>query len=411
MSALNINGNRLWQSLDDMAQVGPGVAGGNCRLALTEEDKAGRDLFIRWAEAAGLQVRVDELGNIFARRAGQDDSAAPVLVGSHLDTQPTGGRYDGVYGVLSGLEVLRTLNDNGIETLRPMEVVVWTNEEGSRFHPAMNGSGVFSGALEKQASYDQISVDGHRFEDDLKKIGYKGTHPCAAFPIHAYVEAHIEQGPILEREQNIVGVVSGIQGMKWFKLRLEGMNSHAGTTPMVVRRDAMVGAARIVDQIDRLTRQHNPKAVSTVGMMEVSPCSMNVINSEARFSLDLRCPVAEDLFFLEGEIRKMAEQTAKEMNLVLRFEEIWYSPPTLFAPEIVDNVEAQAQAMGFSHQRIVSGAGHDAKYLADICPTAMIFIPCKDGISHNEAEDVEPEHATAGAAVLLNTLVALANQP
>ncbi|HUJ77314.1 MAG TPA: allantoate amidohydrolase, partial [bacterium] len=287
---LSVNPQRLWQSLMDMARIGPGVAGGNRRLALTEEDKAGRDLFCGWVQAAGCTVSVDGIGNIFARRPGSDAGAMAVLTGSHLDTQPTGGRFDGVYGVLAGLEVLRALNDGQVRTKRPVEVVVWTNEEGSRFQPAMVGSGVFSGKFSLDYGYAQTDAQGVRLGDALERIGYKGPAPAGKRLLHAYLEAHIEQGPLLEAHGKAIGVVTGIQGVKWFKARLKGMNAHAGTTPMEVRRDPLQGAARMVLAVDRIARATRPDCVGTVGEFQVGPGSINVSNAEVRFSIDLRCP-------------------------------------------------------------------------------------------------------------------------
>jgi beta-ureidopropionase / N-carbamoyl-L-amino-acid hydrolase len=410
MADLKVNAKRLWASLEEMARIGPGAAGGSRRLALTDEDKAGRDRFVAWAREAGCAVAVDEVGNIFARRDGSAGDASPVLAGSHLDTQPTGGRYDGVYGVLSALEVIRTLNDAGRRTRRPVEAVVWTNEEGSRFQPAMNGSGVFAGALELAATYAATDGAGLRFADELARIGYRGDLPARPRPIHAYLEAHIEQGPILEAEGREIGIVTGIQGIKWFKLGLRGFNAHAGTTPMEVRRDPLLGASRMVDAIDRTARAFRPDAVATVGMFAVSPGSINVINERVDFSLDLRCPADAALLELERRVRAACGDVAGTMGLALDFAEIWFSPATAFAEPVVGAVERSARALGHSARRIVSGAGHDAKYLAEICPTGMIFIPCRDGVSHNEAERIEPAQAEAGANVLLRTVLELAEQ-
>jgi N-carbamoyl-L-amino-acid hydrolase len=410
MTDVAVNGARLWQSLEDMARIGPGVAGGSRRLALTDEDKAGRDQFVAWARAAGCEVSVDQVGNIFARRAGTEPAAPPVLAGSHLDTQPTGGRYDGVFGVLAALETIRALNDAGVRTRRPVEAVVWTNEEGSRYQPAMNGSGVFAGVMDLQASYDAVDPAGLRFGDELARIGYRGELPARPRPLHAYLEAHIEQGPVLEAEAREIGVVTGIQGIKWFKLAVRGFNAHAGTTPMEVRRDPLVGAARMVDAIDRVTRATRPDAVATVGMFTVGPGSINVINETVNFSLDLRCPEDAALLALETKLRAACAEVAERMGLALEFEDIWFSPATVFTPTVVEAVERSARTLGYSARRIVSGAGHDAKYLADLCPTGMIFIPCKGGVSHNEAERIEPEQAERGANVLLRTVLELAER-
>ena len=408
MTELRTNGKRLWKSLEEMAKIGPGVAGGSRRLALTDEDKAGRDLFCDWAREAGCEISVDAIGNIFARRPGSDADAEPVMAGSHLDTQPTGGKFDGVFGVLSALEAVRSLNDHGIATRRPVEVAVWTNEEGSRYQPAMMGSGVFTGEMKLEDIYGMTDAAGLRLEDELERIGYKGGLPAAPRPIHAYLEAHIEQGPVLEADGKEIGIVTGIQGIKWFKGVLGGFNAHAGTTPMEVRRDPLVGAGRMIDAIDRVTRAFRPDAVSTVGEFSVEPGSINVINAEVRFSLDLRCPEDAALIELEAKVRAACEEIAGEMGLALSLEEIWFSPATAFTPNVVDAVEQSALKLGYSARRIVSGAGHDARYLADICPSGMIFIPCKDGVSHNEAEHIEPEQAEAGANVLFHTILTLA---
>ena len=410
MNIPSVDGERLWQSLMEMARIGATERGGSCRLALTEEDRQGRDLFVSWARELGCAITIDSMGNIFVRRGGKDQDAAPVITGSHLDTQPTGGRFDGVYGVLAGLEVLRTLHDADIATQRPVEVVVWTNEEGSRFQPAMIGSGVFADQLDQGHAYAQTDGDGVTLGQALERIGYKGEVPCEPRPVHAYLETHIEQGPVLEAEDKVVGVVTGIQGIRWFQCKVRGINAHAGTTPMEVRRDPLLGASRMVEAIDRAARTLRPDAVSTVGMFRVSPGSINVINEEVAFSLDVRCPDAAALETLVKEIRLACERVAGDMGLQLEMDEIWYSPPTAFADPVIDAVERSAAALAHPHRRIVSGAGHDAKYMADICPTGMIFIPCKDGISHNEIEYAEPEHITAGADVLLRTILELAGQ-
>jgi N-carbamoyl-L-amino-acid hydrolase len=405
-----VNGDRLWQSLMDMAKVGPGVAGGNKRIALTEEDRQGRDLFVGWAKAAGCAVSVDAIGNIFARRPGSEPDASPVMTGSHLDTQPTGGRFDGVFGVLAALEVVRSLNDRQVRTRRPVEVVVWTNEEGSRFQPAMFGSGTFTGKMKLADSYAAQDADGVTVGEALQKIGYQGSVPAAPRPIHAYLEAHIEQGPILEHERKTIGIVSGIQGVKWFKVRVVGVNSHAGTTPMEVRRDPLLGAAKMVQAVDGITRATRPDCVGTVGEFKVGPGSINVINQDVRFSVDLRCPDAGVLATLEAKVHAACRQIATDSGLTLEWDPIWYSEPTDFDGKVVNTVAEAAQAHGYSARRIVSGAGHDAKYLSEICPTGMIFIPCEGGISHNEAENVTPQDAAAGANVLLNTVIQLANE-
>jgi N-carbamoyl-L-amino-acid hydrolase len=308
------------------------------------------------------------------------------------------------------LEALRALNDGAVRTQRPLEVVMWTNEEGSRFQPAMMGSGVFAGVLELEPTYAITDADGKKVGDELERIGFKGEIACQPRPIHAYLEAHIEQGPVLEAGGQTIGVVTGIQGMKWLKVRVGGMNSHAGTTPMEVRRDPLLGASRMVDAIDRIARTLRPDAVATVGEFAVGPGSINVINQEVRFSIDVRCPEEPALEELKSRVVAACEEIVEAMGLSMEMEEIWNVPPTVFADPIVGAVERAAQGLGLPARRIISGAGHDAKYLADICPTGMIFIPCKDGISHNETEDVLPEHAAAGADVLVNAMLDLAGR-
>ncbi len=412
MDDLGINSERLWQSLADMAKIGPGAEGGSKRLALTDEDKAGRELFIGWAREAGCTVTWDEMGNIFARRAGAGAGGGDeaVMSGSHLDTQPTGGRFDGVFGVLAALEVVRTLNDHAVATAHPVEVAVWTNEEGSRFQPAMMGSGVFAGVFGLNETYATTDEEGNTVGAELERIGFKGGLPCRPRPIHAYLEAHIEQGPVLEAEGLGIGIVNGIQGMKWIKARLRGMNAHAGTTPMEVRRDPLLGAARMVEAIDGIARKLRPDAVATVGMFSVSPGSINVINQEVSFSIDIRCPDEPALLELNDQVGAACREIAGAAGLELELEEIWHVPPTVFDERVVSAVETAAGGLGFPARRIVSGAGHDAKYLADICPSGMIFIPCKDGISHNESEDILPEQAAAGANVLLKAVLELAGR-
>ena len=410
MAEAKVNGERLWRSLMELARIGATPAGGSRRLALSDEDQAGREAFLAWARDAGCSVTIDEMGNLFVRREGDDPAAAPVVTGSHLDTQPTGGRFDGVYGVLSGLEVLRALNDGGIRTRRPVEVVVWTNEEGSRFQPAMIGSGVFSGAFSLDYAHGQRDAAGKTLGDELARIGFKGKAPCRARPMHAYIEAHIEQGPVLEAEDRVLGVVTGIQGIKWFHCRVRGVNAHAGTTPMAVRRDPLLGVARMVAAIEDLYPRFNPDVVYTVGMLQADPGSINVINREVFFSLDLRCPDPQRLEALAQAVRAECMRISVAAGLELELEQIWDCPPRQFAPAVVEAVETAAAAAELPYRRMVSGAGHDAGYVSDVCPTGMIFIPCKDGLSHNEAESVEPEHVAAGADVLLRAVLKLANE-
>lgn len=403
----HVDGQRLWQSLMTLAEIGATPKGGVCRLALTELDRQGRDLFIRWAKEAGCEIRVDAIGNIFARRAGRDPGLAPVLTGSHLDTQPTGGKFDGNYGVLSGLEVMRTLNDQGIQTEASIEVVVWTNEEGSRFVPVMMGSGVFAEAFTLDHALKQQDTDGISVAQALQAIGFAGAEPCRPFPIKAYFEAHIEQGPILEARDDVIGSVTGALGQRWYDVTVTGMEAHAGPTPMELRRDALLAAAGLIQVVNRIALDHAPHGRGTVGWVDNYPNSRNVIPGTVRFSVDLRAASDDVLDSMNAAITQACEDASKH-GVAVHLEQVVYFPPQPFAPELVNAVRAAAQQLGFSHTDIVSGAGHDAVYVARVAPTAMIFIPCKDGISHNEIEDAKPEHITAGADVLLRAMLAQA---
>ncbi|MGO1117706.1 Zn-dependent hydrolase [Rhodovibrionaceae bacterium A322] len=402
---LQVNKDRLWDSLMEMAKIGPGVAGGNCRLALTDDDKEGRDLFVRWCEEAGCTVSVDAMGNIFARRPGKNPDLDPVMTGSHLDTQPTGGKFDGVFGVLAGLEVVRSLNDKGIETDAPIELSVWTNEEGSRFAPAMVASGVFAGVFDLEYGHSRADLDGKTMKEELERIGYMGDQPVGGRPIRAFFEAHIEQGPILEAEEKTIGVVAGAQGQRWFELTVTGRESHAGTTPMNRRADALLGAARIVDAVNQIALDDAPHAVSTVGLMNVSPNSRNTIPGEVFFAVDLRNPDDDKLTAMADKLRSESERICGEIGLELKLEEIWYSPPIAFDPDCVEAVRTGSQIGGFASMDIISGAGHDACYISRVAPTGMIFVPCEDGISHNEAESATPEDLAAGCNVLMHAML------
>lgn len=409
---LTIDGERLWTSLMELAEIGATEKGGVCRLALSDVDKAGRDLFVQWCEAAGCTVTVDRIGNIFARRPGRDDSLPAVMSGSHLDSQPTGGKFDGAYGVLAALEAVRALNDAGVETLRPIEIVSWTNEEGSRFPPAMMGSGVYAGAFGLEETLAETDEDGAvTVGAELERIGYAGSAPVGGRPVHAYFEAHIEQGPILEAEEKVIGVVTAIQGIRWFDCRITGMEAHAGPTPMDVRKDALLGAARLVDRINRIALDHGPEGRTTVGTFRIHPGSRNVIPGSVDLSVDMRHPDADALAAMAAALQQAVDAVCAEIGLDGALDEIWYSPPTPFDPTCVDAVRRAAADLGGSHRDITSGAGHDAKYMADLGPTAMVFIPCKDGISHNEIESAEPEHITAGGNVLLRALIDKAQEP
>jgi N-carbamoyl-L-amino-acid hydrolase len=402
---LRINGKRLWSSLMEMAKIGATPKGGVNRLTLTDLDGKSRDLFARWCREAGCTVSVDAMGSMFARRAGADDTLPPVMVGSHLDTQPTGGKFDGALGVMAALEVVRTLNDLDVRTRHPIEVAMWTNEEGSRFAPAMVASGVFAGEFTLEQGLGSKDVDGKVFGEELTRIGYAGPMPVGGRPVHAFFELHIEQGPILEEAGIDIGIVTAANGQKWYEITLTGVESHAGPTPMNRRKDALVGAARIVELVNAIGHAHDPAACATVGMVQVHPNSRNVIPGQVFLTVDFRHPLADKLASMDRKLRDgIAEIVAKagltyEMKLVADF------PPQPFEASCVDAVRQAAERLGLSTREITSGAGHDAVYMARVCPTAMIFTPCVDGISHNEAEDMKPEWATAGGDVLIQAVL------
>jgi len=402
---LRTDGERLWSALADMAKIGATEKGGCCRLALTDLDREGRDLFVNWCEDAGCSIKVDKMGNIFARRPGRNNDLAPVITGSHLDTQPTGGRFDGVFGVLAGLEVVRSLNDLGFETERPIEVAVWTNEEGSRFPPAMVASGVFSGAFTLEYGLSRTDEDGKTMGEELQRIGYAGAEDVGGRDVHAYFEAHIEQGPILEAEEKTIGVVTDAQGQRWYELNLTGVESHAGPTPMDRRKDALLGAARIIQLVNQIGLDNAPVACSTVGMINSYPNSRNVIPGHVFLTVDLRHPDNDVLASMDAALRDGITTICEEIGLEQELEQIFSYAPIHFDESCVSAVRDATNDCGFSSRDMVSGAGHDACYLAAVAPTSMIFIPCIDGISHNEIEDVKPEWITAGADVLLRAIL------
>ena len=402
---LRVDGKRLWDSLMEMAQIGATEKGGVCRLALTELDGQGRDLFVRWCEEAGCSITVDGIGNIFARRPGRNAALDPIVTGSHLDSQPTGGKFDGTYGVLAGLEVIRTLNDVGYETEAPIEVAVWTNEEGSRFAPATFGSGAFVGDFDLAACLETQDVDGKTVREELERIGYRGPEPVGQHPIGAYFEAHIEQGPILEAEGKTIGVVTGGQGQRWYEVTVTGQEAHAGPTPMARRRNALVGAARMVELVNRIGFDFQPDACATVGMLLNRPNSRNVIPGQVWFTVDLRHPEEERLALMGTALREGCREIAAAAQLELEIEEIWTLPPMPFDAACVDAVERGATAAGYPYRRMVSGAGHDALYVSKVAPTGMIFVPCEDGISHNEIENATPADLEAGCNVLLAAML------
>ena len=408
MQNIRVNGQRLYDSLMEMAEIGATEKGGVCRLALTDVDKQARDLFVKWCEEAGCTVGVDKMGNIFARRPGKDDSLPPVMTGSHIDSQPTGGKFDGIYGVLAGLEVIRTLNDLDYETNAPIEISAWTNEEGSRFAPAMVASGVFGGVFDLEYGLACRDRDGKTIGEELERIGYAGGMECGGREVDAFFETHIEQGPILEADNKTIGVVQGVQGIRWYEIEVTGMESHAGTTPMERRKDALASASMMVAEVIR-RGEAVTDARTTIGMMEVSPNSRNVIPGNVFFSLDLRHPDADTLAKLGRELQELCERIASERSCELKFDEIWYSPPVKFNADCIGAVQEAADSLELANQPITSGAGHDAVYVSKVAPTAMIFIPCKDGISHNEIEDATQEHLTSGCDVLLNAMVTRAN--
>lgn len=406
---LRIDRDRLWQSLMTMAAIGGTEKGGVCRIALTDLDRQGRDLFVRWCREAGCSVEVDRMGNIFARRPGRNPTLPAVGTGSHLDTQPTGGKFDGAYGVMAGLEVIRTLNDHGIETEAPVEVVVWTNEEGSRFAPAMVASGVFAGVFDEAYGLSRADPDGKTMGEELKRIGYAGELPCGGRPYGAFFEAHIEQGPILEAEKKTIGVVTGAQGQRWYEIWLTGQEAHAGPTPMTVRHDALLGAAKLVQEANRIGLSEAPWGRATVGMMQVSPNSRNTIPGHVFFTVDFRHPDDAALSRMDAQLRASAKKVAEEIGLTLKLEEIWYSPPVAFDPDCVGAVRKAAGMLGLPAMEIVSGAGHDAVYVSKVAPTGMIFVPCENGISHNEVENATPADIGAGGDILLHAMLERAN--
>ncbi|MCD2167362.1 Zn-dependent hydrolase [Comamonas koreensis] len=404
-SQLRINGDRLWASLMELAQIGATPKGGVCRLALTDLDRQGRDLVTRWAKEAGMTVTIDKIGNGFMRRPGRNNSLPPIMTGSHIDTQPTGGKFDGNYGVLAGIEVVRTLNDHGIETEAPIEVAFWTNEEGSRFVPVMMGSGVFAKAFSLEHAYAAKDTDGKSVQDELARIGYIGPQEPGDHPIGHYFETHIEQGPVLEDHDKTIGVVTGVLGIRWYDCTVTGMEAHAGPTPMALRKDALQVATQVMQEVVACAHRHPPHGRGTVGMVHVHPNSRNVIPGEVKFSIDLRNATDADCESMDQDIRAVAARISQETGLPIKIDLVSSYTAQPFNPDCIDAVRRGAQMLGYSHMDAVSGAGHDAVYMARLAPAGMIFIPCKDGISHNEIEDAKPEHITAGCNVLLHAML------
>jgi N-carbamoyl-L-amino-acid hydrolase len=405
---IKINGDRLWESLMEMAKIGPGVAGGNNRQTLTDEDGVARLLFQNWCEEAGCSMGLDTMGNMFAMRAGQDSDALPVYVGSHLDTQPTGGKYDGVLGVLGGLELIRTLNDLDIKTKHPIVVTNWTNEEGTRYAPPMLSSGVFAGIHSEDWAKNRVDADGKKFGDELKRIGWEGDEPVGQRKMKAMFELHIEQGPILESEGKDIGVVTHGQGLSWTQVTITGKDAHTGSTPMPMRRNAGLGMARILEKVDAIALSNAPHAVGAAGHIDVYPNSRNVIPGKVVFTVDFRSPDINVLTTMENQLREEGQKVADQMELDIAFEKVGGFDPVTFDENCVSAVRNAAERLGYSHLNIISGAGHDACWINQVAPTAMIMCPCVDGLSHNEAEEISKDWAVAGTDVLLHAVLEVA---
>ncbi|OAN86153.1 Zn-dependent hydrolase [Sulfitobacter geojensis] len=402
---LKINPDRLWDSLMEMAKVGPGVAGGNNRQTLTDEDAEGRALFQKWCEDAGCSMGLDQMGNMFARREGTDPDALPVYVGSHLDTQPTGGKYDGVLGVLAGLEIIRTLNDLGVKTKHPIVATNFTNEEGTRYAPAMLSSGVFAGIHTQDWAYDRVDAEGKTFGDELKRIGWRGEEETGARKMHAFFELHIEQGPILEAEGKDIGVVTHGQGLSWTQVTVTGKDSHTGSTPMPLRKNAGLGMARILEKVEEIAWSHAPHAVGAAGHIDVYPNSRNVIPGKVVFTVDFRSPELAVIEDMEARLRVEGQKIADDMGMEIAFEKVGGFDPVAFDEGCVSAVREAAERLGYSHMNLISGAGHDACWINRVTPTAMVMCPCVDGLSHNEAEEISKDWAMAGTDVLMHAVV------
>jgi len=405
MKNLRIDPDRLWDSLMEMAKIGPGIAGGNNRQTLTDEDAEGRALFQKWCEDAGMKMGVDTMGNMFASRAGSDPDALPVYVGSHLDTQPTGGKYDGVLGVLGGLEVIRTLNDLDVTTKHPIVVVNWTNEEGTRFAPAMLASGVFAGKHDQEWAYDRVDSEGKKFGDELKRIGWVGDEKVGAREMHAMFELHIEQGPILEAENKDIGVVTHGQGLRWIECKITGKESHTGSTPMRMRKNAGRGLALVTELVHEIAMKHQPNAVGAIGHIDVYPNSRNIIPGQIVCTVDMRTHLLDILEAMVAEFEEKAPKLCSDIGVDFECSIVGQFNPPAFDEGCVSAVREAADELGYSHMDIVSGAGHDACWINDLAPTAMIMCPCEDGLSHNEAEEISKEWAQAGTDVLLHAVL------
>lgn len=404
-SNMLIDGPALWSDLMETARFGGTPKGGICRLALSEEDKNVRTWFAQTCEALGCTVMYDSMGNQFARRAGTCDTLPPIMIGSHLDTQPTGGKFDGILGVLGGVAVLRALHSADIATRHPIEVVNWTNEEGARFTPPMLSSGVFGGAFTQEFARSRADKNGITLGQALEQIDFVGAEECGQHPASAYFELHIEQGPVLETEGKTIGVVHGVQAMRWYDVTVTGRDAHAGTTPMTMRSDALWSAARMIDGVHQVAINHAPDGLSTVGIIECSPASSNVVPGSVQFTVDLRHPSDSTLEIMEQEFYQTLETIAVSCGVKINISPTWVSAAVHFDPLCVSCVEQSAESLGYTARNIVSGAGHDAVYVSRVVPTAMIFVPCWEGVSHNEAESAEPHDVTAGANVLLHAIM------
>ena len=402
---LKINSSRLWDSIMEMAKIGPGIAGGNNRQTLTDDDAKGRELFKSWCKKENLVMGTDKMGTMFARREGTDPNALPVYVGSHLDTQPTGGKYDGILGVLGGLEIIRTLNELDIKTKHPIVVVNFTNEEGTRFAPPMMASGVFAGVHELEWAYNKTDADGKKFGDEIKRIGWIGEEEVGARKMHAFFELHIEQGPILEAEGKVIGVVTHGQGLNWIQVTITGRESHTGSTPMPMRKNAGLGMAKITELVQEIAMSHQPAAVGGIGQCDVYPNSRNIIPGKVVFTIDFRSPSFDVQDDMETRLYSEAKKIAKDLDLGIEFEKVGHFDPVTFDETCVNTVRKAAERLGYSHQNIISGAGHDACWINRVAPTAMIMCPCVDGLSHNEAEEITESWASAGTDVLLHAVL------
>lgn len=402
---LRIDPDRLWDSLMEMAKIGPGVAGGNNRQTLTDDDAKGRELFSQWCADAGMTMGVDSMGNMFATRPGADPDALPVYMGSHLDTQPTGGKYDGVLGVLGALEVVRTMNDLDVKTKHPIVITNWTNEEGTRFAPAMLASGVFAGKHDQEWAYDRQDAEGKKFGDELKRIGWVGDEPVGARKMHAMFELHIEQGPILEAEGKDIGVVTHGQGLRWIECTFTGKESHTGSTPMAMRKNAGRGLALITELVHEIAMKNQPNAVGAIGHIDVYPNSRNIIPGKVVCTVDMRTHLLDKLNAMVDEFNMRAPKLCAEIGVEFSCEIVGQFDPPAFDENCIGAIRNAAQELGYSHMDIVSGAGHDACWINDVAPTAMIMCPCVDGLSHNEAEEISKEWAQAGTDVLLHAVL------